>query len=101
LGNGGCQLLFGTFLTIRTFIAKFTCKYPPRETVKIFLLALSSRPRMIILTAKNQKEPDYDGDKDRLEVGRRETEEINKQPIKFFEKLLYYWKKYSYYFHNY
>jgi hypothetical protein len=50
---------------------------------------------------KESKEPDYDGDKDRLEVGRRETEEINKQPIKFFEKLLYYWKKYSYYFHNY
>jgi hypothetical protein len=50
---------------------------------------------------KESKEPDYNGDKDRLEVGRRETEEINKQPIKFFEKLLYYWKKYSYYFHNY
>lgn len=46
---------------------------------------------------KESKEPDYDGDKDRLEVGRRETEEINKQP----EKLLYYWKKYFYYFHNY
>jgi hypothetical protein len=45
---------------------------------------------------KESKEPDYDGDKDRLEVGRRETEEINKQPIKFFEKLLYYWKKYFY-----
>ena len=72
MGNGGCQLLFGTFLTIRTFIAKFTCKCPPRETVKIFLPANIISTKDDNSDGKESKEPDYDGDKDRLEVGRRE-----------------------------